>query len=683
MPQPKPIDMSQYRGRNGDEIPTKLVDQNVEQENIITKDGALENRPGAKQIGTTAGTGSGILGLGTWGDNLVRAFTTTLEIFTSDWYDIKTGLTTGSRMSFLEYYDDLYCSNQVDTVFKAVKTQLNGALSGAETVIVVDAAYKFAPDIDTTTTIQNFATKTGYIDGDAFTYRGVSSGTIVAKTFADTPYTASTETTINYDTSGGASAVNLPAGVADKIYIIRLSVAGNNLTITPNGAETINSAASVVLSTANDYIIIKYDGTSDWEITNHIVANSTKLDLVSGVLAHDDDLIVTTTFDLTSVPKGLGLAEYGEKFWVDNIAATADTPTLPFSTKYSVTVNAVSPEQFYDFTSSGAGTEFIAERGESRAVTNFRDNLLIGFTDGIKYVSGFSDATPPVPIITDLYKKDGVINERCMSIVGADVVYFTGKRIRRVFVPEGFDGINEDIDFDKPMLDILQDLNTDQSEANMSYNDKTGELYLHVKQKGSTINDLRIVYSTAEKSWWTEPNTFGNDIVVLDGVTYYASSISGDVYERGGIATRAGGSDLMFFESKHAQPFVSRRYDWFWFYLRGKMASNTEITVKCYVDNNLIQTATVTTEDFINEQTITSHAIGDHPVGDDMWGGGLPDEQEVDVLQDFEKWIPVGRHGQVFYYTLTLNGAAQRFQIYNSMPHAIIDPLPSRRQSSI
>lgn len=64
-------------------------------------------------------------------------------------------------------------------------------------------------------------------------------------------YNAGEETLIPCDATAGAFAVNLPSatGIDGRIYIIKqLDASGNNVTITPNGAETIDGAGTLVLN---------------------------------------------------------------------------------------------------------------------------------------------------------------------------------------------------------------------------------------------------------------------------------------------------------------------------------------------------------------------------------------------------------------------------------------------------
>lgn len=83
-----------------------------------------------------------------------------------------------------------------------------------------------------------------------------------------TPYlVAASDDTITMNVAG-AGIFNLPTvvGIAGKVYTtVRLSPAGpNNITVTPNGIETIGGAASFVLNTFQQSITFQSDGVSNW-----------------------------------------------------------------------------------------------------------------------------------------------------------------------------------------------------------------------------------------------------------------------------------------------------------------------------------------------------------------------------------------------------------------------------------
>ena len=97
--------------------------------------------------------------------------------------------------------------------------------------------------------------------GGGFTYTPITS--------ASSPVTSSTSVHYGADSSGGAITFNLPAlsGLTGGEEIrIKLNTAGNNLTITPNGSDTIEGAASYVMSIAKEAVTCVASNGTNWEI---------------------------------------------------------------------------------------------------------------------------------------------------------------------------------------------------------------------------------------------------------------------------------------------------------------------------------------------------------------------------------------------------------------------------------
>lgn len=95
-------------------------------------------------------------------------------------------------------------------------------------------------------------------------FTGVQAGirVVVASTTA-----VSSDFTILCNAGSVAIVVTLPAASANpgRIYNIKKTDAGaNTVTITPNGADTIDLAANRVITTAQQNIQMQSDGTSGW-----------------------------------------------------------------------------------------------------------------------------------------------------------------------------------------------------------------------------------------------------------------------------------------------------------------------------------------------------------------------------------------------------------------------------------
>lgn len=96
--------------------------------------------------------------------------------------------------------------------------------------------------------------------------------------FAASPYTVlSTDTVIEANSTGGLISILLPVGVDGKTYTVKdgIGLGGTYaITITPNGAETIEGAATLALSHGFDSVDLYYDlATTDWKVLNRVENN--------------------------------------------------------------------------------------------------------------------------------------------------------------------------------------------------------------------------------------------------------------------------------------------------------------------------------------------------------------------------------------------------------------------------
>lgn len=90
--------------------------------------------------------------------------------------------------------------------------------------------------------------------------------TMISKGFADSPYTVLTwNTHVDVDASGGAVIINLPTAVGNAGALIELRKvdnSANTVTVVPNGTQTVNGAASLVIYNQYDSYSLRSDGTN-------------------------------------------------------------------------------------------------------------------------------------------------------------------------------------------------------------------------------------------------------------------------------------------------------------------------------------------------------------------------------------------------------------------------------------
>jgi len=116
----------------------------------------------------------------------------------------------------------------------------------------------------------NWTQLSSFLQALADSAQGTSFQKFAARVAVTTPIAVSATTdcvVVSNLTVAGAVAVTLPAGAAKQVFIIvdgKGDAATNNITITPNGAETIRGAATLVL--ANNYtgVVLVFSGTN-WD----------------------------------------------------------------------------------------------------------------------------------------------------------------------------------------------------------------------------------------------------------------------------------------------------------------------------------------------------------------------------------------------------------------------------------
>lgn len=110
--------------------------------------------------------------------------------------------------------------------------------------------------------------------------QGTTAQKVAVREAVTSPITVASTTdcvVISNLTVAGAVAVNLPAGVAGQVFMIvdgKGDANTNNITITPNGAETINGAASLTITSNNGAVIIVFRGTN-WTVASEFSGFST------------------------------------------------------------------------------------------------------------------------------------------------------------------------------------------------------------------------------------------------------------------------------------------------------------------------------------------------------------------------------------------------------------------------
>lgn len=130
------------------------------------------------------------------------------------------------------------------------------------TILTQDNAGLFYDDATDRLGVGTITPKSTLESGGSF---GLKVKSIVV---GDSPYTAASETVILANATGGNITVNLPAlsGVAGRIYNVKKTdSSANTVTLDGSGAETIDGAATQVLTTQYQSLMI-FAGPSEWSV---------------------------------------------------------------------------------------------------------------------------------------------------------------------------------------------------------------------------------------------------------------------------------------------------------------------------------------------------------------------------------------------------------------------------------
>jgi len=377
---------------------------------------------------------------------------------------------------------------------------------------------------------------------------------------------------------------------------------------------------------------------------------------------------ITHTAYATSTPAGapLGniLKSWAEKMWV------AGNILNPRTLYYSRTALAANPERIYDFGGTGSGSELIGKKGNITGLDTTKNALIIFKDQEIYYVRTF-DSTSAAPDVTLLSGAVGCVGRKAYCKVRDEIFFFTGSDVRVVSEFEGYPNLFTS-SVSKSIRRFFKDqVDPDQSESVMAFDENNNLLKLWVKTVGANNNDVCLVYHLDDenKTWTIDKGKPCNQATTFKNEVYWALPTVGRVHKDETGLVDDVGLIRSYRWSKKRKFYSSRgRKKLRNFSIAGKIATNTSLNVEIYVDGFLKKTIAISDGNAIGAPEGGIGAIGSAPIGTEPIGGTNV------AVRDFEKIVKLnslGRYIQTFVECTTVGGY---FRITDEQYHYL--PLP-------
>lgn len=327
---------------------------------------------------------------------------------------------------------------------------------------------------------------------------------------------------------------------------------------------------------------------------------------------------------------------------------------------YSRIATGINPEYFYDFAGSGSGFIPVGDKGDIQGLIKTKTYLLILKKTSIYYCDGFTaSGIPNIQPLSDVY---GTAGKRAFSLVGDQVITFTGKSIKQVGEQENLGGSavpSVNPQFDDKIFKKLQSLDENQSTAVLHFNQSHKLMKICVKDAGG---DTVIVFDTniAEQPWSRDTGKPMACAVTFKGETYWGSNSEPKIfqeevgYDDNGIGIRVE-TQTADFNANNTR--LSKYFQYYFLY--GLLGENTVVTVKIYFDGELIQQFTLT------DALITPS--GGSPIGRvRIGGGGIAISDSLGLLGypfELEKLLKKRRDTGKMSVEFIADGEGQVFEI--------------------
>lgn len=597
----------------------------------VTNKGGIGPRPGTVLIGSDNTNSSKIRGFYAYKKSfdqqefLIKCYDDEVEGYSKnhtdeEWFRIQDGLVADKEFGFLsslvnvDNQDYLVGSSRFNPYFRwtGAITQINGALSGAETTITVDS----------TLTVEVFESKTA----------NASSATTLD--VADTPWASSQWINFYvYITSGTHSG---------KIRLIT-SNDTNTITFDTLGSDPGSATFEIRQLAFPVTGAIIYNGT---EISYTGIPTATEFTVVSAHAGADNAIVVQTVTQYPENPRGDRLANYLNRVTVANVrsamARDSGGALAGYSSAGSLFVSKINdPFDFRYQAARVAGEGDIISMpyggGELTDVATHEDSVFSfkeDYIEQMQYSQDANDLAVRVPL------KSGV-GSVGKTIKGSDDIYFItkDKRFTSIGRVKTKDIKPETENIGHPVQNYLKNTKVDTVGRGAEIESK---IYIPLKSSDqASDNDVMLVYNNSGRRGyfegiWDLP-AFG--ITEMGGKYYYAESNGPNVFEMFSdqYADIVGTERYPIFSEviSHFMNFTASKSDlqaMSSLYVEGYIRPGTEVTYSLWKDFSDDPFFTVdfnTDDEGLLDGSTSGAFLGGSPLGVDGLGATFSD-----ILED-------------------------------------------------
>ena len=615
-------------------------------------------------------------------------------------YDTGATITAGADHWMEDYVGNMHFTNPVDGQKRIGVGTLSNAVASADTIIPlspgdvsrfassgnvringVDIAYSSTSSLLPIKSVVFTNTTALGVGSVTFTFNSVTSipadGKIAITfpagfTFSSGGTTAATSTTIDNSFSIGVSGQTVTA------------TRGGGGTIAQNGTQTLTLTfiKNPSVMSNNFFYSLTTSAVTPFPATLDSLsypADALVLTSTAGAAYASGEPAIYVDNTLTANPAGSKLTFWRESMNVIGVRSKQvgyDSPAWSlFYSKFADPSHVDGMKRVYDFTTnqdgSGGGASPTGQYGELTNEIAIVNRIFAFKTDSC-YLCNASDVNTttgvrPFQLFSNKY---GCANKFSAEEMNGQVVWLTNnKRIMQsiVTVPNGsmYPTVLPDETFDRPIYELLQTIDDDQSGAGrMHYWTKGRLLFVIVAIKGQKYT---LIYDNNVQRWLPpDTNKNFNAFFEINGDLYACSDNNQNIYQVEVGSADAGApidsvvatGNLQITGAAEGKGFAT--CDWEETEWRGGIAVGTIMDFTPYINGYPSNTKTINAQDVITSSDLSS--IGTIAIGDAVVGGGT---DSLPGLSDFSyrvlNYPSIGQKCQLVWET---SGDGAAFSIY-------------------